>query len=340
MVFAGNVADMFSDLSSGKEPDFKSYYSSDIMHMGFGFNGFDETDENNLVFTQITKDNAKSFSALIPEDFSERIEASLPGEFGVGALEARDGKYVPLGVIAFCMHNDYAKYITVSWFYVAKEARKKGVGKALLKDVIRILEECDAESIVWDMPATEKMRETALFLEEIGFTFTYEVAEKFETTVSAFAANKLLADFTPIPRIRPLKDVEPLIVKKGLQVILDQLNDLNPAELMAIDLSWYDGKISSVLMDGDRVSALLLTHLCPSGKLQVLLMGGLKKVDPKDFILLIRTSLKAVMEESKSDGRIEILFRREASIDLMDKFFPNHKVELVIRAAYMVEDFL
>ena len=293
-----------------------------------------------LIMTRISADNAAFFTELIPDDILERL--SLPIVYGVGALIKREDElYHPAGALVFRSHSWEETYIKTEWLYVLEKERKKGVGTALIRELFKAAGNSGIYLINADLPADGSSKELAAFLEGRDFSLSASLADTVTLPLSFFKRNELIAKEGDIPDdLKFLKDISASRIKKGLQVILENLMDKGASELLSTVVAWFDPEISAAVMGDDRSpKALYLMHRCPSGRLQAVFMGGTEEAGPEDFLALLRATYAAAVRLYGEDTPVELIFRSERGMDLMDRLYEEHPVEEVLRAAvYAAQD--
>lgn len=260
----------------------------------------------------------------------------------MGALiKTGDELYHPAGALVFRSHSWEETYIKTEWLYVLEKERKKGVGTALIRELFKAADSSGIYLINADLPADGSSKELAAFLEGRNFSLSASLADTVTLPLSFFKKSELIAKEGDIPDdLKFLKDISASRIKKGLQTILENLMDKGAAELLSTVTEWFDPDISAAILGDDlNPLALYLMHRCPSGKLQAVFLGGTKEAEPKDFLALLRATYAAAVRLYGEDTPVELIFRSERGMDLMDRLYEEHPVEEVLRAAvYAAQD--
>ena len=346
-VQTAGLNELFNELSDGKaETDEKIYlpdgydensqvhFSDMIRDMEEVFEDIREKGEIPEL-AQLTPANINSFSTLIPPDISERI--NLPYIYGIGILALGTKKYAPAGVLLYRLHKSSdGNRIEIEWINVSSKKRRLGYAKALLNELATEAVSLNADSLILDLPASDASEEMTAFLGHFGFSFSLQISPITSLPYSEVMKLLVLNDDVKDPRIRFVKDISASTFKRSLQQILGNTSD-DTLDILNTDISWYDTEISSVLMSGATPIAMLLFHRCPTGKLQIVFMGGAQSVSSKDYMILMQAAAKEEKTTTLNDNYdIEILLRSESGMTVVDNLYPNHPARLVIRAGIAV----
>ncbi len=127
-----------------------------------------------MVLTKITDENSHFFDILSPYGFfTGRV---LAGKYAVGAVD--ETLNLPAGLLIFEILDHSPENITdkkpcfrLLWVCVKEDLRKKGTGRLLIEEFLRIAKKAGAVEVSADLTDMQDFDDTMAFFEHMGFTF-------------------------------------------------------------------------------------------------------------------------------------------------------------------------
>ncbi len=335
---SSELKELFDDIKKGKlEPDLKVYLDkeydmneavrlSEAVKRRHKSGGRQEP----YTLTKLSASNIEGFKSLIPVDIMERIR--LPRVYGIGILTGDySNDYTPVGVLIFNVSRQYDSFITIEWLHIKESERHKGYGTALFEAFTSQAYELKADSAIFDLPATLESKDTVEYLAGYGFSFSLQIPYSARIPLSELKKHGLFNNDAWSSNVAFLKDISDPDIKKGLQVAVGKASG-DSLQIMNTDISWYDQNVSTIVTNGSRPVAFLLIHRCPSGIFQIMFMGGTVHAGARDFAGMLKASADALERIYGPDSVVEILFRSENGLRLLDHMYLEHQVKLIIRA--------
>lgn len=285
-----------------------------------------------MEYYTLTQRDVQYYAHMIPEDI--RWQIGRDGYFTVGALET--GRFAA-GVLQFYVGptrsgEDFEASIT--YMYVDKTFRRKGVGTLLLMEMDRILRESGVNYRVFVMPGHGTFEGMKNFLSDYGFSFAGNNFYVYLETIDRILSDSILK-MKSDPNVRPIQQLS----QAEFREILAKLEEKAAADLASDferKISNYDTAISSFYSKSDG-TGLFLVKRYPSGRLEPVLLRTIGKEAAKGVMDLIARSARAAKLMCRTEDKIRIFCRTEKSEDLMQELYPDLAPEEEVMGVYASE---
>ncbi len=221
--------------------------------------------------TRITAGNVASFSGVLPEDMKEDIEIGKVS--ALGAVRSSDGEYLGVGAIVFKV--EYSPVIDgnigrILWLYVDEDYRRQGVGNQLMAELLSGMVDRNVEHITINgLTYGDKDRDRLNAYMMSSWAFDLEESIIPDCTIK-------LGEFKNISKLKELtKGVNSLASLKdgasanGVKNALRRFGRPKHLSNKTLDSGYIDPEFSYYLGTETTISALLLSHRLPSGKIRV-----------------------------------------------------------------------
>lgn len=285
---------------------------------------------------QITDMTAEAYEHMVtPEQLYPLDE---PGHYCLGAVDEKDGELTAVGILIFDVLEgtngvevDIAAVL--NWLYVEEVYRGQGYGNALMEELYRILNGVGVYPLLCDVPFPAEYNELCAFLEDWGLEFTPVDKYEFRTTLGEVRRNKYLAGKKVVGKVTAIADLNP---QEWEQLKKELENEPMHLELLE-NPHFYDGELSCVFHNGDRIQAIFVVRSCKETVLiPELLLGFITDCSVQLYQLLL-FALEKTKEKYGDDTQIQMCCQTAGSARLIDVLFPDAEPELVRRGVYMIE---
>lgn len=287
-----------------------------------------------MIITTINEVNCSVFEKLMPEGLFSML--MMPGYFALGAIyEEEDEKYAA-GVLVFEVtegFNGEENFIgaVLQWMYVADQFRQKGIGDALMKEVLRILESSEIELLRCDLPMGEEYDFLCFYLEQWGFEFRLMENYECDVTLEELLQNPFWKQKNK-NRVEPLSEFSDKTVIQGIQQFQD--TPYMPLDLEeALDLC--DKDVSCAIWEEGSIKGLLMMQKKGKEKLELLFARSLNG-KPEHMIDLFLFAAKQLQKKYTAETKIHMKCYLESSAKLIAHFIPQAQPLLVRRGVLAV----
>ena len=176
-----------------------------------------------MIITTINEVNSSIFEKLIPEGLFSMLPMS--GYFALGAIYEEEGEKYAAGTLVFEVtegFNGEENFIgaVLHWVYVAEQFRQKGIGDALVKEVLRVLESSGIELLRCDLPMGEEYNFLCFYLEQWGFQFRLMENYECDVTLEELNQNPFFKQINK-NKVEPLSEFNENTVIQGIQQFQD-----------------------------------------------------------------------------------------------------------------------
>ncbi len=287
------------------------------------------------LITRITPNNIDSFSKVLTEDLLEDVKTGRLS--AIGAVRDLDEEMYGAGAVVYTVDKspfDNENVGRILWLYVHEQFREQGVGDHMLGELIARMLDQGIEYITINGPTGDDITQDRLRAYLMS-SWTFEL----ETTINPDGIMRV-GDIKNVSRLKDMTKGVRLIsdLKDGLEanVVKNALkrlgrpgylsNELLSSDYIDPDLSFYIGTETTI-------SALLLAHRTPSGRIRV-------------------EYLKADMDSDEYKKKLLSAFFKNAAIHAFDDtllYIPLDSEEIMIfieeicpiqMAQYMLEGLL
>ncbi len=221
--------------------------------------------------TRITKENIGSFSKVLSADLKEDVETGKLK--GLGAIRCKDGELYGAGAAVYRV--DYSPAIDgnvgrILWLYVHEDFRQQGIADHLVAEILGSMEENGIDHITMNCPT--------------GYGQEQDLLNSFLMTSWMFIPETSI-DPNVLIRVGDIKNINKVKeLSKGVKAISELKDGVNASGVKnALMRMVRPGYLSNDLLDSDyidenlsffigtekTISALLLAHRQPSGRIRV-----------------------------------------------------------------------
>ena len=275
-----------------------------------------------MKLTSITEQNKDYFRMLCTEDAF--AELRLPEHCGIGAVAGERPAYIAVGLLCFhVIERDDVDdgYAVIDSICVAEDYRRQGIGRAMIRELIRNLREMDVESVYIDLPE-KGLSDLEHFFTACGFL--HEWMESDTYLVSLGTAKEWLGKIPDIyPGDLPLGEAEVVKLKRTIE---ESLRDVYIKGVREILLqSWEDlEREVSIVHSGKRgYDAFALFQRMPSGRLILRYFGGTDEVTCDLMHQVICDAITMAHLYYKRKTILEIPVRSEQEDEFLHMIFPQ-----------------
>lgn len=289
-----------------------------------------------MIITTINEVNSSIFEKLIPEGLFSMLPMS--GYFALGAIYEEEGEKYAAGTLVFEVtegFNGEENFIgaVLHWVYVAEQFRQKGIGDALVKEVLRVLESSGIELLRCDLPMGEEYNFLCFYLEQWGFQFRLMENYECDVTLEELKQNPFFKQINK-NKVEPLSEFNENTVIQGIQQFQD--TPYIPLDLEeALDLC--DRDVSCAIWEEGSIKGLLMMQKKGKEKLELLFARSLNG-KPEHMIDLFLFAAQQLQKKYTAETKIHIKCYTESSAKLIAHFIPQAQPFLVRRGVLAVFD--
>ncbi len=161
--------------------------------------------------------------------------------------------------------------------------------------------------------------------------FSLEQVESRDLIITADECAQLPLSKKPAPPyVDSLESLDQAEFYQGLMNILFRYEDPAMSDLAFLPREWYEQSVSCFTKTDDRITGLLLVHICPSGTLVPVLFFAVGADSRINLLEMLRFSIRQVIENYPGDTLIRVRRRNPDIRTLSGKLFPNKKGESVV----------
>lgn len=281
----------------------------------------------------LTQENIQPFVQLAPLELIDELADAF--HFGLGAVaETEDGTVAAVGILLYDVaeeeywSSDTGNEVWLRWLYVAQDYRQQGIADGLMETFAELLNESGVSSVACEAPAFADADLLCEFLEQWGFTFSYQ--KKYELTMTL---EELLA-YPFFEETPDVNDVKPIRVLSGLQLRkkLEQLavrNERLRGLLDPEEWEWIAPNISCAVDRGGQLRSIFLVRQRVSGVLEPVFLYG-NRENKKEVLAMLRFAAVQAYLNAPMDTPVRLSCRSEAAARLIGWLFADQE-PLVVR---------
>lgn len=281
------------------------------------------------LITRVSSNNAQVFRSIIPGDNYDDIFEGR--KMALGAVRHKEDEMYVAGVVVFeikSIPQDEAKDIRIDWLYVSERYRKSGVGNMLMAEVAGYALQFEGSSISLDMnipvlKSDDENEDFAVlenFLDSWKFGFSVRTGNEFYLKLSDLKDNKYLKGSTE--SACSLADLG-MGGRDMLKRFFKSLNHSYDTDMMNTGYSFFDPKVSCVIVRDKSIRAMLLFHRLANGNYRYEIMRSQSGNDPTEIIKLIRYSYGAAIDMKAEDAMVYGSFESDEGFLSVKKMFPT-----------------
>ncbi|MBE5913405.1 MAG: GNAT family N-acetyltransferase [Pseudobutyrivibrio ruminis] len=276
--------------------------------------------------SSITKDNGKAFVNLVPANLLEDI--SFERMQGIALVRRVGSELFGAGAAVFYWDEaplDRAPILRIEHFFVRKEFREKGIGNAMMAELMHIayMNNAVAVSVGYWNDMNEIIGD---FLTEWRFQFTLGYLPEFRCLLGDMKKLKVLEKKNN--KSKPLSELD----ERTLKHTLRQINDPNAKELIMLKKNYFENNISCYIEGKNGIEGLLLFHKNPDKSIRGELLWSVSKNSAKNLLSMIAFAYLAGEKLYKDNVLVQAFIRSYEAEDLFDHMFNNLKVRFGIEA--------
>ena len=261
-----------------------------------------------------------------------RMIGNDPTYFGLGYVDALDQP--TMGAIVFCVETEKDDagdhlVLVIKSLFVEPEHRMEGIGIILLRALLKVGFESDAEAVRADVPLGLEYNDICYFLYDTGFEFN--ITELFEVTFNLGDILKNPALKSGQTMAKPLRDVTQQEYYKTLEY-LRGIHDLSEMDI-SDKKSDYDEDVSSILLEKGQPPCLYLVKSLANGQLKPVLLRLGKNGGALQAAQLLACSAGEGEKKYPADTPIRIKCYDERDAQLINHIFPQAR-PLIVRRGY------
>ena len=273
--------------------------------------------------TGIDDTNVDDFFDLIPGDLLEEIYVGRA--YGVGVFRTAGNDTKPAGAAVYHFielpeEEESGPVIDVVWFYVDEDNREDQVGDQMLGELIALLSEAGGSSLIMSVPADEEYLDAYMTLfSEWRFSVATGIDRDFLISLSD------ITDTTVFDKYKSAKTLSDLELEKRDRVIRTGLSEM-PELLDFYDEIWddyYDYELSFYTGPSTEPTGLLLTHVRPSGKIEVEYCEG-------DYERLYASAIKSAYVKFGDEGMFSAVAFDEKEEEFLESLVSEQKGVLTV----------
>lgn len=287
-----------------------------------------------MIITTINEVNSSVFERLMPEGFFSML--AMPGYFALGAIYEDNGEKYAAGTLVFEVtegFNGEEDFIgaQLHWIYVAEQFRKKGIGDALMKEILRVLTASEIELFRCDLPMGAEYDFLCFYLEQWGFQFRLMDKYECDVTLEELAQN-------PFWKKKNKNRVEPLSEFSD-NTVIQVIQQFEDTPYMPLDLeealALCDKDVSCAVWEDGSIKGLLLLQKRGKESLDLLFARSLNQ-KPEHIIDLFLFAKQQLEKKYTKDTMIHLKCYTEAAAQLIAYLLPKAKPFLVRRGVFAV----
>ncbi|MCR4796853.1 MAG: GNAT family N-acetyltransferase [Lachnospiraceae bacterium] len=223
------------------------------------------------LITNITPDKAESFSKVLTEDMREDVEVGKVK--ALGAVRYRDGKLYGAGAIVYKV--EYSPIIggnvgRILWLYVHEDFREQGVGDHLMAELLGSMLENGIEHVTIDGLTGDEI-ELDRLKAYLMSSWMFDLETTLNTDALIRVGNiKNLSKFKDLVKgVKSLSELKDGENSNGVKNALKRMGRPGYLSDKLLKTDYIDPELSFYLGTETTVTALLLAHRLPSGKIRV-----------------------------------------------------------------------
>ncbi|MBQ8946606.1 MAG: hypothetical protein IJ058_07300 [Lachnospiraceae bacterium] len=273
---------------------------------------------------EITEENIKTYSDIIPPDFVVEIRR----EYCRGLAGLSDDSEELTAAVFWDLKNtedeNVPTEIEILWFYAVNPEDGAGILQALELNT----EYDDTGRIFFELPGLSEAEEQAMTT--AGYSIQSAESRDVYVTVGEMAALKL-SKAPPPDYVRPLSEITSRNFKTGIMTSVFHGKYGLLDDLPFLPMTRYDPEVSCCVQTDDKLNGFLLVHRMESGVYRVELFYAMEPDANVNLLNMLRFSVQAAATHKSQDDRILLRRHNKATLQLIGKLFPGRKGENVLR---------
>ena len=293
------------------------------------------------LITRITKQNAKAFYDLIPDEhYDDLLEGRKHAIGAVRMSTERKTTGVTAGAAVYHIEEGLGNAVQLDWLYVAEEFRQQGVANMLMAELLGYALQAEEPALTFRMnmpslPDDEAKREYAVleeFLDSWKFEYSIGFGDNFYIDLSKQMKNPSLnGDFKGVQSLSELGAAGEHMLKSFFKLRGQDGDRL----IKNTTYGFFDPEASCVIAEGEEIKAVLLLHRLSNGTYRYEGLRMLPGYDAEAALKLIRFAYITIME--REDGRSFVFgyFESEEAREMARRVFPQGQTMLQYRGMLM-----
>ena len=292
----------------------------------------------------LTQENIQPFVQLAPLELIDELADAF--HFGLGAVaETEDGTAAAVGILLYDVSeeeyqsSDTGNDVWLKWLYVAQDYRQQGIADGLMETFSELLNESGISSAACEAPALAEADLLCEFLEQWGFTFSYQKKYELTMTLEELLTYPFFEETVDAGDVRPIRVLSGLQLRKKLEQLAvhnQRMRELSDPE----EWEWIDPDISCAIEKGGQIQSVFLVRQRVSGVLEPVFLYGSRE-NKKEILALLRFAAVQAHLNDPMDTPVRLSGRSEAAARLIGWLFVGQE-PLVVRygeAVAMAEQF-
>ena len=315
-------------------------FGADRLNMGLGIlKSFEE--EYWPLLTRVTKQNAKAFYHLIPDEHYDDILEGRKHAIGAVRMSTdRNTTGIPAGVAVYHIEKRLGNMVNLDWIYVAREYRQRGIANMLMAELLGYTLQTEDPVLTFrmNMPSLEKdeeKKEYAIleeFLDSWKFDYSMGVSDNFYIDLSKQMKNPSLnGDYRGVKSLSELGAEGERMLKKFLKRRGEEGDD----PVRSTSYGFFDPEMSCAIEEKGEIRAVLLLHRLANGTYRYEGLKLLPGCDPDVVIKLIRFAYLSILEREEGKSFVFGIFESEEAFERMQKIFPEAQTMIQYRGMLM-----
>ena len=293
--------------------------SAELLTGAAGFRKECEDDALPMV-TFITPGTVSCFTGLLPEDLAEEIRVRK--RRGIGLLRiGEDGTLCAAAAAVFSIDTEEVadrRILRISWLYVHPMFRGKGLGNAMLAELMNYLHSEGISGATIDLADSEEPTLLKELLSKWHFSFVTGLEPDFILRVSDIGDTKEMTAMTG--DVTPLSAMSPREAWKLIRRVYER--DGYEGFLAGVEDAYIDRDLSCYIAGDGLPMAMALVHISPQGRILVEYVH----TEPGDEVLTVNLVIYIALVARIRFGDDAILRMKTESYEinhLLSKTFPK-----------------
>ena len=289
------------------------------------------------LMTVITKENVDLFSGVLSLDMQDEVRYGRSK--AIGAMRSIKNEVYAVGAAVFKGEKggvDFEPIMRVPWLYVHEDWRGRGVGDALMGELVRVMGEQGFSAMTVDFPADDNAALYGNLLTQWQFEFAVGLLPELHVIPGKGKLVKSMA--APASGVKSMEGLTPLTIAKLINSYFKRKGTKNYVKYLKKPKDYYDLSLSAYIGTPEHPAGLLLCHHMESGRVRIDYLGISAKRGGKGVIRLLRhATQKAVALYGKST---ELTMQYDAfeKSEAFDILYPEQAACTVIEALLTVPE--